>query len=210
MSTKRLSFHIMNKILGIISEITLFGVLLLFPFSYEIISVKWAALLTLIIIWMILLQIKKKTPLNVVAIFVLFLIIFDFEERVNFVTQFNMSVNLSQYIPVSTIVLAAGVFFFLLKILVKSKLTVNNHPFARYFLFSCVFIVFFMILFYPFLSYHYQMNTSSNVQLLNKIFKYLLMFLLVSDCMCDETKQKRVSLGLIVSIGLTVALSFVI
>jgi hypothetical protein len=138
------------------------------------------------------------------------MIIFAFAEKVNFIQQFNIPMEISKQIPISTILLVVGMLLFLLKVIIDGKLALAKHLFTRYFLFACVFLLLLMGLLYPFLFYNYQMKLDLDIQFLNKILKYLMIFLLTTNYISDERKLNRINLGIIISLSITVILCITI
>lgn len=204
----------MKQFLTKTSEIILFSFLGIFPFSYENVTNQWTILFllaSLALIGLHFLRGKTQFNFNIIGIVyaVLFMLLFDFAEKVNFIYQFNIPVEITKRIPLSTVLLVIGMLALLMKTLIEGKVKIINHPFTRFFLFACAFLVSLMILFYPFLYYHYKMQPASDIQLLNKIFKYLMLSLLVMDYLSDEKKFRIMNLGFIFSLSLTIILSII-
>lgn len=204
----------MQKNCDTIIKIVLGSILFIFPFSYEEISTEWTVLFSVSMAGCLFLlsgKIKSVNPKILgVAFSILLMLIFDFTEKVSFVHQFNIPVRLTRHIPLSTVLLAIGVLALLIKTLVTGKIKMINHPFVRNFLSACAFLIVLMALFYPFLYRHYQMHPEPDIRLLNKMIKYLMILLLVMDDLSDEKNFRRMSLGFIFSISLTVILSVVL
>ena len=198
-----------------ITELVLLLILLMLPFAYGSVNTNGtiflSAFLSVCIFWYISKRIKPISQ-GVWKVFfaILFMFLFDFAEQVNFIRQFNITVDVAWRIPLSTVLLAIGMLALLIKIMIAGKVTVIRHPFVRYFLFACLFLVISMILFYPFLYFHYRMQPGPDILLLNKILKYLMIFLLIMDYLSDRKKIIRIDLSFIFSISLTVILSIVV
>lgn len=198
-----------------ITEVVLFSFLFILPLAFDGINPKWNGLLTASAVAILLLvltgKIKSVNPKILGIIYaILFLLLFDFAEQVNFIHQFKIPVEITRRVPLSTVLLVIGMLALSIKTLIDGKVKVINHPFSRYFLFACAFLVVLMIIFYPFLYHHYQIQPDPNIQLLNKVFKYLMIFLLLSDYLSDEKRFKKMSIGLIFSMSLAVILSVVL
>ncbi len=204
----------MQKNCDTIIKIVLVSILFILPFSYGEVSTEWTVLFSVSVAGCLFLlsgRIKSVNPKILgVAFSILLMLIFDFTEKVSFVHQFNIPVGLTRRIPLSTVLLAVGALALLIKALITGKVKMIEHPFIRSFLFACGFLVILMALFYPFLYRHYQMQPEPDIQLVNKIIKYLMILLLVMDCLSDEKNFRRMSLGFIFSISLTVILSVVL
>lgn len=205
----------MKQFLNKISELIIFSILFIFPFSNGDITTKWVILFIPLIISLVILQIfliKNRFNTNRLSVVfaVMLMIIFDFSEKINFIQQFNLGVEFSYRISLTTILLSIGFLLFLMKVLINKKITNISHPFALYFLFTGAFLLVLMTLFYPYLWYHYQMNLDSNFHLLNRIIKYIIILLLVPNYITDTNKLKQMNLGIIVSISITVILSILL
>jgi hypothetical protein len=197
-----------------IIKIVLLSMLFILPFSYGEITTEWTIFFSVSVAGCLFLLLKRIKSVNSKVLGVIFsillMLIFDFTEKASFVHQFNIPVGLARRIPLSTVLLAVGVLALLVKALTTGKIKMINHPFVRNFLFACVFLVILMALFYPFLYRHYQMHPEPDIQLLNKMIKYLMILLLVMDDLSDEKNFRRMNLGFIFSISLTVILSIVL
>lgn len=201
----------MKQLIKRTSEIILFAFLAIFPFSYGHLTIKWIILFIPLIIFLIILsQLLKKSRLNInnlsIIFVILLMIIFDFTEKVNFIQQLRIHVEISNRIPFTTILLAFAILVFMINVLKDGKVIISNQTFVRYLFYSCVFLVILMILFYPLLWHYYRMAIDLNIQLLNKIIKYLMIFLLASNYLSDEKKMKKMNFGFVLSIGITVIL----
>ena len=204
----------MQKTCDTIIKIVCVSILFIFPFSYGEISPEWTVLFSMslaVCLFLLSGRIKSVNPkILEVAFPILLMLIFDFSEKVSFVHQFNIPVGLTRRIPLSTVLLAVGILALLFKAFTTGKIKMIDHPFIRNFLFACAFLVVLMALFYPFLYRHYQMQPEPDIQLLNKMIKYLMILLLVMDDLSDEKNFRRMNLGFIFSISLTVILSIVL
>jgi hypothetical protein len=203
----------MKQILNKALEIVLLAILAIIPFSYKEVSNKWQVLLIFVTVSLICARIfQKKRSLSIsnlgVVFAVLVMLLFDFTEKVNFVQQFNIPIEFGVRVPLSILLLAIGMLIFALKVLFVEKLQITNNHFARYFLYSSLLLIAIMLLFYPFLFYNYRMNLNSDVQLLNHISKYLMIFLLVTNYISDEKRIKRINVILIISLSITVVFCF--
>lgn len=205
----------MKQFLNKTLEIVLFSMYGILPFSYGEITVKWLIIFIPLIAVMTYLHIsQKRNHFNIhnfgIVNAVLLMMIFGFAEKVNFIQQFNIPVEINERIPFSIILLTIGMVVFMIKTLFEGKLYITEHPFARHLMFACVFLMILMILFYPFLYYHYQMKVDSNIQLIDQILKYLMILLLTTSYASDGKKSKRLNLGFIVSLSVTVMLSLIL
>lgn len=195
-----------------ISKLILFSFLVIFPFSYGDVTNRWIILFIPLIIALIVLHfLLKKSSFKInnfsLSFAILLIIIFDFTEKVNFIQQFNIPVEITNRIPLTTMLLTIGILLFLIKALIENKVKNTSHSIVQYFLFTCVFLFTLMVVFYPFLWYHYQMILESNIQLLNKIIKYLIVFLLTSNYASDKKNLKQINVGFIISLSTTVILT---
>ncbi len=203
-----------TKIINRTIEISLLLILLILPFSYSKISVTQSLgfiilILFISIVWKFKANILRKEFWGV-FLAIGFMYVFGFAEQVNFIQQFNIPIEVNKRIPLSTVLLAVGILLFLLKILIEERMQITTQPFARFFLFACFFLVAIMVLFYPFLFYYYNMKLDLNIQLLNKILKYLIIILLITSYISDESKLKRMNLYFIFSSILTVILNILL
>jgi hypothetical protein len=199
----------MKSYLNIILEIVLFSFLVLLPFSHQELTHKWLILTIPVIVFLIYLQISKPTYFNLEIFYTLLvMIIFSFIEKINIIQKLNIPVELSRQIPVSTILLAIGMFILLLKILIEGKFYMTEHPLATYFFYASIFVIFMTVLFYPFMYWTYQMKLDSIIHFLNRIFKYLIIFLMGINYIStlEKNKLKRFNIGLILSLSATVIL----
>ena len=194
-----------------IIETLLLSFLFIFPFTYDGMNFKQIILffvLMAIIIFLFLTKRRKPTRDNswkIIFAF-LFMLIFDLSEKVNFIQQFSMPIEISWRIPLSTLVLALAMVAYLIQTLVTNKISIPQNPFARYFLFACLLLLILTGLFYPLLNAHYQMKMDFDIQLLNNIFKYSIILILVTKYIKDETIAKRLGIGFIASFCLTMVL----
>ena len=196
---------IVQQIYAKVIEIALLLILMLLPFSYKMINPQWIVFLSISLCICVLMHLSKKIkPANYriwgVIYALLFMFIFDMAEKVNII----------RYIPLSTVLLAIAMLAFMVKILVEGKVRVIRHPFMKYFFYACSFLFILMILFYPFFFHYYQMSLDSNIQLANKIIKYIFLFVLISNYLSDEKKFKKINLGFILSLTVTIILSILL
>jgi len=131
-----------------------------------------------------------------------FMFVFDFSEKVNFVHQFNLPFEMSKRIPLSSILLSLAFLAYLVKVLIEGKLIFSDLPFVRYLIYSVSFLCLSLFVFYPIIEVNYQMGFETDLHLLNKLFKYLLILILATNYLNNEKKLKRLSIGLVSSIVL--------
>ncbi len=196
-------------------ELILFSLLTIFPFSFKEINIKWNIIFLLVISFLVLNvyfkgYIRIGKPGLSTFFSVLFLVLFDFSENVNFGQLFNIQNNLSWRVPLSTIILSIALIIFTIKILYEKRLTIEISGFIKYFMISCTFLIVLTILFYPFLYHHYQMDLDSNLQLLNKIIKYLVLLVLIFSYTTNEKHFLWLNTGFVISIGLGILLHITI
>lgn len=189
-------------------EILLFSILAIFPCAFEEINIQWTILLisgaSFLLISYFLIKVNRFGRLGISVLFsILFLFIFNFSEKVNFIQLFNIHINTKWHIPLPTLILSISMLIYLIKILIEKKIEFFLNPFTKYFVFACAFLFLIMIFYFPFLSHHYQMKLNSNIQLINKIIKYLVIFLLISQCTKNEIQIKRLNIVFIASISLS-------
>lgn len=204
----------MKKFIEKLSEIILFSFFFILPFSYGEVSNKWRILFVVVIVLlMFFLFSRNRNRFNIlnnsVIYYFLLMVIFSFIEKVNFIQQFNIPIAISRRIPLSTILLAFGMLIYLTRVLIEGKLQVSVHPFVKYFFGTCIFLFSLMLLFYPFLFFHYQMNLDPDIQLTNRILKYLMILLLVQQYCKNEIQVKRLTYGLITSLSLTLIINII-
>jgi hypothetical protein len=106
--------------------------------------------------------------------------------------------------------LAVGMLTFLTKVIIESKVKIITHPFGRYFFYACAFLFISTALFYPFFFRHYQMNPASDIHLLSNTIKYVILFILVVNCLSDEKKFKMINSGFILALSVTIILSILL
>ena len=192
--------NIVQQIYVRILEIALLLILMVLPFSCKMLNTQWivffSILLSICIFWHLSKKIRWTNRIWKVIFALLFLFIFDVAEKVNIV----------RHIPLSTVLIAIAMLAFIVKILVEGKVKLINHPFAKYFFYACAFLFILMVIFYPFFFYHYQMQPDSNIQLFSKILKYAFLFILVANYLSDEKKFKKMNLGFIFSLSVTIIL----
>ena len=198
-----------------ITELTLLLILLILPFSYDMVNTKQILFLSGAISLCIFLYISKGTGIKnqgIGEIFfaILFMFLFNYAEQVNFIRQFNIPVEITWRIPLSTVLLSIGMLAFLIKAWTEKKIKLIGHPFAWYFLAACGFLVLLMILFYPVLYFRYQMQAGPDILLLNKILKYLMISLLITDYLSDAKKMRRMDLAFMAGLSITIILRIVI
>ncbi len=192
----------LNKFIGLI----LFILLLIFPFSFQNLNAKWnilfAVALGFLLISLFLNQhFNFKKPLLLTVLTVLFLVLFDFTEKVNFDQLFNIQNPLGWRIPLSTILLSIATLAFIIKIMMGKKLIINLPEYFKFFFAAIVFLIVLTVLFYPFMRFHYNMALDSNFELLNKVFKYALLFMFVLTYLRNERAEKKANIGLAISIS---------
>ena len=188
-----------------IPEIALLLILMILPFSYKTINVQSVMFLSISVVACIFLLLSKMIRQTnysawVMIFALLFMFIFDITEKVNII----------KHIPLSTVLISITMFALMIKMLVEGKLEITNHPFAKYFFYACAFLFISMVLFYPFFFYHYQMQANSNIQLLSRILKYIIIFIVVANYLSDEKKFKRMNFSFIFSLCVTITLSIIL
>jgi len=196
-------------------EIVLLLILFVFPFSYGNINSKWSGVFSVFVVGLMFLlfagrtkTVDQKIPGVVFAL--LFMLVFDFAEKVNFIYQLNIPLEITRQIPLSTVLLAIGMLAYLIEVAIEGKVQIAGDLFARFFLYTCVFLVVLMMLFYPFLYDTYQMKLGQDIQLLNKILKYLMILVLIANYLSGEGKLKRLCLGFVISLSTAVILRVVL
>lgn len=188
-------------------NLLLFLLLLVFPFSYTNLNTKWDILLGAVLGFIVINLVLKKfmdlgKPLLLSAMSIIFLIIYDFSEKVNFSQLFTIQTSFDWRIPLSTVILSFAVLIFILKILMEKRLVFNLPEYFKYFLAAITFILILMVLFYPFMKFHYNMSINSNIQFLNKTLKYTFLLVLILSHSNNESNMKKLNIGLIVSISI--------
>ena len=203
----------MKQFLSKSSEIVLFAYFAILPFAYGEIKNRLIFLFVVIIGLLILLQFSKKEfniqSLNIFYT-ILFMLVFGYIEKVNFIDQFNIPIEVSKHLPLSTILLAVGMMIFLMQLIVEKKLQIFEHNFSKYFLLSCIFLVVIFTTLYPFLNHYYQMKPDINIQLLNHILKYLMILILTTNYISNYKRAKQINVGIILSLSFTVILSILL
>ena len=196
---------IVRQIYVKVIEIALLLILMLLPFSYKIINLQWIVVFSILLGTCIFMHLPKKIrSVNyrmwgvVYALF--FMFIFDMTEKINIV----------RYVPLSTVLIVIAMLAFIVKVLVEGKVKEIGHPFMKYFFYACAFLFILMILFYPFFFSYYQMSPDSDIQLASKIVKYAFLFVLINNYLSDEKKFKKMNLGFILSLSVSIILSILL
>lgn len=196
-------------------ELFLLVLLVIFPFSFERLTMKWDVLLLLILFFLTFIQLKKKyenigKPTAISVITIVFLFLFDSSEKVNFIQLFNIRNPIGCRIPLSTIVLSIAIFFFMVELFMKKKIVFNIQTGIKYVLISfiCVFIL--VVLFFPFLNFYYRMNIELDAKLINRILKFLAIIVLIQFYVKEEVQVRRYNLGLILSISTALILNIIL
>jgi hypothetical protein len=135
--------------------------------------------------------------------------IFDFTEKINFIRQFGLHVEITQRIAFSTILLTTLFLVYLVNFLIKKNINLPNHPYIKYLFIACIFLFILVFIFYPILYIQYKMEFRSDIILLNRIIKFLIIMLVVTNYIDSETKIKRLSIPVAISLGLTAVISSV-
>jgi hypothetical protein len=196
------------------TEILLFSILAIFPFAYEEINPKWYFLLVPVLMYFLintfLISLKKIDKLiTEIYLPILFLLFFDYSERVNFSQLLSVPFNIGWHLPLSTIVLSLAMISYLIKILIERKVSIIVPEYVKYFIFSFGFLAILSILFFPFMYHHYQIGTDAFVGLLNKGIKYFFLVFLVSNCTWDDGFMKKINLGFILIISVVLILKII-
>jgi hypothetical protein len=198
----------------LILEILLLSVLIVFPFAYSEFNNRVITIFIPILFLLIcssLLPNSKKLPIATLTVIysILFLLIFDFAEKTNFSQLFEIPIKFNKRIPLTTIILCVAVFLYRIKNSKEKNKPTSIPPFFKYFLISFIFISILVFSFYPILSEHYDMNFSSNFQLLNNSLKYLMLCSLLLSYIETSNQIKRLNIGLIVSISSAILLNLI-
>jgi hypothetical protein len=187
---------------------TLFLILFfMMPFSYMEINKKWLLFFIPVLVYLIFLLVKKKDFYSqnaVIGLSILFMIIFEFDEKINFHINFGKnSINLS------TILLSVAMIIFMVRVLIQRSLNIKFNKYISFFIITCTFLVLLMVLFFPFMHHIYLMKIDSDLQLLNCILKYFLILTLLLDFISDEKRFKQITLGVVFSLASTVILNLI-
>jgi hypothetical protein len=203
-----------TDILNKLTELGLFLFIILFPFSYSTIDFGHASInMFVALLLCFVFFIKRYNILTFsswkVFLAIMFIYIFDFTEKINFIQQFGLTVEITKMVPLSTILLSILFLVYLINFLVNKNTSLPNQSFAKYFFITCLFLFVLVLMFYPLLYIQYQMGLKSDLQLLNKIAKYLIILLVVTNYIDNETKVRRLSVPLMISLGLTSMISLI-
>jgi hypothetical protein len=203
--------NIMNKL----TELGLFLFLILFLFSYSAIDVRHTCINVIVILLLCFIFFIKRYKIITVETWkvflsIMFIYIFDFIEKINFIQQFGLPVEIVHRIPLSTIVLSILFLVYLVKYLINKNCNLPNHPFIKYLFIISFFLLFMILIFYPILYAQYQMGLKNDLLFLNKIAKYLIIILLITNYIDSGEKVKKLSISLILSLGLNAVISLVI
>ena len=195
-------------------ELCLYLFLILLPFSYSVVDVRHGSINIIIALLLCTIFFTKRyniLDLGSWKVFfaIFFLYVFNFSEKVNFIQQFGLPVEITKRIPFSTILLSILFLIFLVKYLINKNINLPNQPFIKYLFCAFIFLFVLALIFYPFLYIHYQMGLRSDLLLLNKLVKYLLILLVVTNYIDSETKVKRLSIPLMISLGLSTIISLI-
>ena len=209
------NYLLMEKNLNKLQGILLFLLIMAFPFSYSHLSIKWLVLLTFVVLFLgITLLIQKKgnseAKGTMVAISLIFLVVFEYAEKLSFIQLFNVPVELRWRLPVSTVLIALSIAVFFLKACLNRNIKFIDNTFTRYFLYSNLFIIGLMALLFPFLWNHYQMKASLDLGFLNTMIKYMMVLIIVGDYLSTGKKTQKLAIGLAISLSLAVVLKLVI
>jgi hypothetical protein len=199
----------LNKFIGIV----LFSLLFIFPFSFQNLNTKWNIFFAVALGFIsIILFLKKhiyfKKPVLLTVLTIIFLVVFDFAEKVNFSQLFDIQNPVGWRIPISTILLSIATFAFLIKMMIAKKLVISFPQYIKYFFIAIFFLLILMMVFYPFMSFHYNMSLDLNIQLLNKILKYGLLLFIIFTNFSSESQFRNLGIGLCLTISVGLCLSF--
>ena len=193
-----------NKTTDILLGILIFSFLFLFPFSFAKLDVKWLVLSFSIIISLIALRFYKKLYFKNMQVWgvifaLIFMIIFSIVDGKDFGGELNLPILTSTKISISTLLLFFAVLAYSIKVFSEGKIDITLHPLLVYFFFTCLCLIALIFIFYPVLYIQYRINIMLYVKHLDEILKYLLVLLLVTSYVTNETRVKRLSMGVIVS-----------
>jgi hypothetical protein len=202
-----------NQFLNILSEIGLYSFLIMLPFSCSEMNIRIIILFIILISSYISFSIFYKIDIINIQVWtviftIILLIIFNIVENINFIKQFNFTIELSQRISLSTIMLSVAVLSRSLNVLISGKINIRIHPLLKYFIFGSVLLFVFMLILCPVFWIHYNINIHSNIQLANKLLKYLMIIFLVADYVADFKKVKMLNYCIITSLALYIISNF--
>lgn len=192
-------------------EFMLFVILIIFPFSFEKIDIKWEIIFCMVISFLVLIIFSKKyrylEKFSLPTFYsALFLLVFNFSESINFSQLFSLRNIYDWCLPLSTVVLSVAIIVFAIKLLYEKNITIEVPRFIKYLIMSCAFLIVLTILFYPFLYHCYRIGPESNILMLNKLIKYMAFLVLVISYTKNKDHFMRLNIGFVVSIGLGVLL----
>jgi hypothetical protein len=145
------------------------------------------------------LYIKIKVEVFGLILAFVLMLVFDLLEKNNPLLFLNFSYHDGKEIP---ILLSAAILTNLAIVLSEKKLSLPGHVFAKYFLFSCLFLFVIALVFFTILSLHYELERESDLKLLNNIFKYLCILWLATNYTLNQKKVVRLSWAMCISLSL--------
>lgn len=193
----------MKKYIEVVLEIILFVFLLLFPFSNDEINVKEIVFLvsatSLVLFNILIFSFFKKENISLISALMIGLFIYIFDKIDNYQSFDGIQITIFESLPLTTVLLSVCIITYLVKSLVTGEILVFTY--TKYFALTSLLLIISTVLFYLLLNSNYQPNPYSDIQLLNKIVKYVLILLLLNDYLSKGSNIYKLGLGIIASMS---------
>ncbi len=199
----------MNKNLQVF-EIQLLTILCIFPFSYDELEFKWMVFFLIAIIIVFFSETKlnffKKSIYKKCIVPIIFIIIFNFSEGVCFQQKIGFTVPFSWRIPLSTITISLLYIGLIIEAYKGNVILTEYTSFMKIFLFTIFSITLFIVILYPFMYINYNMNLNCDILILNKVMKYIILYVALNYYMEKKDLLKGINISLLVVVGITMLL----
>jgi hypothetical protein len=197
-----------------LSELCIWLLLTMLPFSYPTTDVPHVLLyMVLAILIGLVVVFEKYSILSTVSwhivLAIVFMFIFDPLEKINFIQQYNLPIKIGHRIPLATIVLSFLFLIYLVNYLKNKTLYLPCHTYTKYLFISCTFLLSLALIFYPVLYSQYNMGVKTDLLLIGRIVKYFMIFQILISYIDSQSNVKRVTIPLSISMGLSAMISLV-
>lgn len=198
-----------------LSELGIWLLLTMLPFSYPTTDVPHILLYMVLAIFIGLVVVFEKYSIMSMGnwqlvLAIVFMFIFDPLEKINFIQQYNLPVKIGHRIPLATLVLTFLFLIYLVNYLMHKTLYLSYPAYTKYLVITCTFLVSLAFIFYPVLYFQYHMGVKTDLLLVGRIVKYFMIFKILINCINIQANVKRFTIPLSVSLGLSAMISFVI
>lgn len=202
----------MTKFVDHITGFLLYLVLLLSVFYFSAFNKREMLSFVCLIAFLCYFMIRSRGRLDLkmgsLVITVLYIVVFQSMDTANTPAFLDVPAGKGGTIPMATFVLVLAFLSFLVRSLMRGTLRLYTGPFLKSFAISCAFVALLSICFYPLLSTLYPVNFEPVLVLLNRIIKFLMLAVMVTDYVSNEVNFKRMGLGFIGALSLIVLLNF--